>query len=139
MKKLFLMAALTVPSISHAGELWLTSGEVSRHVNESKHNYRQNNSGVGLEYDENENLSYVAGWYNNSIHRETIYVGGTYAPIHLGGLKLGAMGAIATGYTQSLPAVPIASLYGSYEYERVGVNLYWLPTVVVAAQLKIKF
>jgi hypothetical protein len=118
--------------------VWLTSGEWSRHTNQDVHKYRQNNTGVGLQADLSGDTSLMLGWYNNSIHRETVYMGITYTPWHVGGAKFGGVYAMVTGYAKFVPAIPIASLYGSYEYDRVGVNVYWLPSVVVAVQLKVK-
>lgn len=65
-------------------------------------------------------------------------MGITWTPLHVWNTKFGLAGAMATGYDKFLPAVPIGSLYGSYEYDKVGVNLFWLPSVVIAAQLKIR-
>lgn len=118
--------------------VWLTTGEWSRHNNEDAHHYRQNNTGFGLQADLDEDRSLIAGWYNNSIHRETVYMGITWTPLHVGNAKLGLAGGMATGYDKFVPAVPIGSIYGSYEYERLGVNLFWLPSIVIAAQLKIR-
>ena len=118
--------------------IWLTTGEWSRHTNEDAHKYRQNNTGIGLQADLNSDTSLVVGWYNNSIYHETVYMGITYTPWHVGGAKFGGMYAMVTGYNRYFPAVPIASLCGSYEYGRAGVNIIWLPSVVVAVQLKVK-
>lgn len=126
--------------------LWLTTGEWSRHDHNQycpppegspcRDKYRQNNTGIGLQYDLNPDLSIVAGWYKNSVHTDTVYLGETYAPLHLGNAKFGIMGSIATGYFY-VP-VPIASLYASYESDQFGVNVFWLPDVVVGVQLKMK-
>jgi hypothetical protein len=133
-----LATVLTVDARADTESVWLTSGEWSRHTNEDVHKYRQNNNGVGVQADLNADSSIMMGWYNNSIHRETVYMGITYTPWHIGGAKFGGVYAMVTGYAKFVPAIPIASLYGSYEYERVGVNVYWLPSVVVAVQLKWK-
>ena len=118
--------------------VWLTTGEWSRHNEQDKHHYRQNNTGVGIQYDVNSDASALVGYYENSIHRSTFYMGMTYTPWHFGNAKIGVMGAMATGYTEVIPAIPIASLYGTYEHGRFGANFYWLPTVVVAVQLKVR-
>lgn len=118
--------------------MWLTTGEWSRHNDESKHQYRQNNTGIGVQFDLNSDQSVVAGYYNNSIHRETVYMGMTYTPFHLGDAKFGVVGAMATGYCQYVPAVPIGGAYATYEQGRFGVGFMWLPTVVMAVNLKIR-
>jgi len=144
------MVFFVMESRADEESLWLTTGEWSRHDHNTdctawttpqcREKYRQNNTGLGIQFNLDADSSFVAGWYNNSVHRESVYMGMTYAPWHIGGAKFGVMGAMATGYTQYgfPPAIPIASLYGSYEYERFGLNMFWLPTVVVAIQLKVK-
>lgn len=118
--------------------LWLTTGEWSRHVDQDQHQYRQNNTGIGIQYDIDKDSGVVVGYYENSIHHSTFYMGMTYTPWHFGAAKIGVIGAMATGYDRLFPAVPIASIYGSYEYGRIGMNIFWLPTIVVAVQLKVK-
>ena len=140
------LALLFAPPVKADEEsVWLTTGEWSRHDHNQScsadgsdchDKYRQNNTGVGLQIDFDRDVSSVLGWYNNSLRNESVYLGMTYAPIHVGGAKLGVMSAVATGYYY-VP-VPIASIYASYEYERYGVNVFWLPDVVVAIQLKVK-
>jgi hypothetical protein len=135
---LVLNAALWIADDARADDegLWLTSGEWSRHTDESKHNYRQNNTGGGLQYDLSENQSIVTGYYENSVHRGTFYMGATYTPLHFYGFKVGGVFAMATGYAQFVPAVPIGGFYTAYTYQRAGINFMWLPHVVAAVQLK---
>lgn len=144
--KLLISILLIISVNASAGELWLTSGEWSRHTSDTncpwpgatcEPRYRQNNSGIGLQYDIDSDRSLVIGYYHNSIHRETVYAGGTYTPYHVMGFDLGAVGFIATGYNEKFPFVPLAALAATTKYERVGINIVWLPSVVVAVQLKV--
>lgn len=132
------LCAVAVPAMADEETVWLTTGMWSRHNAEAQHHYRQNNSGVGFQVDETRNLSVAFGQYQNSLNQPTTYGGITYAPLHIGNGKIGFMTVLATGYTDKVPAVPLLSLYGTYEYKRVGVNVFWLPSVVVAVQLKFK-
>lgn len=125
-------------SRADAETLWLTTGEWSTHNNQEAHKYRQNNTGVGIEYKLDSDISMLFGYYNNSIHRESVYLGETYTPNRVGAIRLGIMGAITTGYSRVPPMVPIAGLWASYDYRGVGVSLMWLPTVVAAVQLKVR-
>lgn len=127
--------------------VWLTTGEWSRHQENTNcpwkgspchDRYRQNNTGIGIQIDLNRDQSVVAGYYHNSIYRETVYAGMTYTPFHLGDAHFGVIGAMATGYYQYLPAVPIGGVYATYEVNGVGIGVMWLPTVVVAINLKVK-
>jgi hypothetical protein len=130
------MSSALSPAHADVESVWLTSGEWSRHTDEGIHHYRQNNTGVGLQVDLDADSSLVMGWYNNSVHRETVYLGGTYTPWHFGGAKLGGLYVMATGYDRYVPAVPMVGIFGSYEYEHAGINMMWLPGVVAAVQLK---
>ena len=65
-------------------------------------------------------------------------MGITWTPYYIGHAKFGAMYGMATGYDKYVPAVPIACLYGTYERKCYGINVYWLPSVVIAVQLKVK-
>lgn len=140
------LALLFAPTANADAEsVWLTTGEWSRHDHNQScpsdgspchDKYRQNNTGVGLQIDFDRDVSSVLGWYNNSIRHESVYLGMTYAPLHVGNAKFGVMGSVATGYFY-VP-VPIASVYASYESDQYGVNVFWLPDVVVAIQLKVK-
>lgn len=131
-----LLGAALSPARADDEGIWLTTGEWSRHTNESEHKYRQNNTGIGIQADLSVDQSVVVGYYNNSIHRDTFYMGTTYTPLHFYGAKFGGVFAMATGYSQLVPAVPIAGLYTSYAYQRAGINFMWLPHVVAAVQLK---
>lgn len=135
---LILSSALSPAQAEDIESIWLTTGEWSRHTDDDKHHYRQNNTGIGVQFVLNEDQSVVAGYYHNSIHHETVYAGFAYTPLHIGPTKFGVIGAMATGYYQYLPAVPIGGLLASCEYEKVGVNFMWLPQVVVAIQLRFK-
>lgn len=125
--------------------VWLTTGEWSRHNNNvdcpgpgksCQERYRQNNTGIGLQLDMDRDYTAVAGYYHNSIRNETFYIGGAWTPLHEGRAKFGVVGAMASGYWYT--PIPIGGLYGTYEYERVGINLMWLPSVVMAIQFKVK-
>jgi hypothetical protein len=132
---------------AHADEIsvWLTTGEWSHHNNgirtdmhgqNPQPRYRENNTGAGIEIVTSEDTTVKVGYYANSIHKQTVYWGGTYTPLRAGPIKIGIVGAMATGYCDYIPATPIAGLIGSVDNGRVGLNVLWMPTVVIAIQLK---
>ena len=140
-----LMYCFSTPARADEESIWLTTGEWSRHNNNTDcpwvgagchDKYRQNNTGIGIEYHIDDTINLIGGYYHNSIYRETFYAGATYTPYHFGIVRVGFIGALATGYVDIVPAVPIGALFATAEYERVGLNVFWLPKVVVAASLK---
>ncbi len=143
-----LLCTIAITKVAKADEetVWLTTGMWSRHDHNvncpvgqaCKERYRQNNTGIGIELPQTEDWSVVAGWYNNSIHRETIYAGATYQPLHIGPTKFGVFGAMATGYADYFPAIPVGGLLGTVEEGKYGLNVMWLPNVVTAVQLKVR-
>ena len=141
------LVGLYLVTPAKADELWLTTGEWSRHVHDTncpwpgaacRPKYRQNNTGIGLEVKQSVDSSVLMGYYHNSVYRETVFGGMTYTPIHYSGVSLGIVGGLATGYTDKFPAVPIGGIFSSLEYKGVGMNIYWLPNVVTAIQFKIR-
>jgi len=129
--------------------VWFTTGMWSRHNNDhatdewnpmgqTHAKYRDNNTGLGLEYDYNESESVIVGEYRNSLNKHTNY--GVYAwrPVQTGCWKAGGMAGMATGYADRFPATPIGGFLISCDGEETGFNITWLPTVVVAIQLKMR-
>jgi hypothetical protein len=65
------------------------------------------------------------------------YFGAIYEPVDFFGVHLGILGGFFSGYTSAkfpTSLIPMAS----YEYKRVGINLFWVPSKVTALQLKVK-
>ncbi len=117
--------------------LWLTSGLRSWHTNQDQRKYRENNDGIGLSYEMPYDVNMVAGTFMNSDNRRSNYFGASYQPVDILGVRLGVMGALFSGYTSAnfeATLIPMAS----YEYKRVGVNLFWVPSKVTGLQLKFK-
>ena len=117
--------------------LWVTSGLRSWHTNESYWHYRQNNDGIGLSYEMPHEINIVAGTYMNSDNNRTNYFGAIYEPVNFFGVQLGILGGVFSGYTSARLTTPLIPM-ASYEYERVVINLFWVPSKVTALQLKVK-
>ena len=73
----------------------------------------------------------------NSDNNRTNYFGAIYEPVNFFGVQLGILGGIFSGYTSARLTTPLIPM-ASYEYERVGINLFWVPSKVTALQLKVK-
>lgn len=131
------MLGLLLYNSARADELWITSGFWSDHTNESAHRYNQNNTGWGVEYKTQE-LSYIAGEYDNSIFRNARYAGVVYEPWSVADINVGISGGLISGYSRKFAAVPVAAPSASFEFHGIGFNAIWVPSVVVAVQLKVK-
>ncbi len=73
----------------------------------------------------------------NSDYNRTNYLGAMYQPLNLFGVHVGLLGGFFSGYTSARLTTPLIPM-ASYEYRRVGVNLFWIPSIVTALQLKVK-
>jgi hypothetical protein len=60
--------------------------------------WNERNYGGGLRYTFNPDWSVQAGVYRNSIDRTTVYGLATYTPLHIGPVRVGVFGGLATGY-----------------------------------------
>lgn len=126
-------------------ELWLTPGMLSYHWDRDK-DLNGDNYGIGAEYRFNSVASVTAGEFYNSDRAISDYVGVYYQPIAIGPVRLGAVAGGFNGYPNYrngnwFPAViPAASI----EYERVGLNVLFVPSYqdrlygALSFQLKLK-
>jgi len=112
------------------GALWLNVGGFSRHFDrQAGHN--ENNLGLGLEYRTNEELSFMAGSYHNSVRKSTTYAAVNWQPLSMGSFKLGAAVGLMNGYPAMnrggtfFAALPMAT----YEGRRFGVNFGLIPSM----------
>ena len=87
--------------------------------------YNELNLGVGLERKLNERWSIGGGYFRNSNRGDSLFVGATYAPWTLAGLRIGTAMGLVTGYEKSvLPAMlPTAT----WETRDFGVNVVLIP------------
>jgi hypothetical protein len=131
------VASFCRPAPAADDSLWLTSGFWSRHNQQAHYHYRQDNVGIGLSYELPYDLNIMAGTYINSNNGRSDYIAASYLPLHILGVHVGVLGGYDSGYSFAKfypPVIPFAS----YEYSRVGINVIWVPSLVIAAQLKVK-
>ena len=111
------------------GEIWLNPGFYSYHWQRDL-GLNDNNYGFGAEYRFSTVASVTAGEFYNSDRADSKYVGFYYQPVAIGPVRLGAAVGGFDGYPKMknggwfLAAIPVAS----FEYERVGINLSFVPS-----------
>lgn len=110
-------------------EVWLNPGFYSYHWQRDQ-GLNGDNYGFGGEYRFSTVLSATAGEFYNSDRDHSKYLGVYYQPISIGPVRFGAALGGFDGYPKMrdggwfLAAIPVAS----YEYERVGLNLSFVPS-----------
>jgi hypothetical protein len=126
-------------------ELWLNPGFYSYHWQRDK-DLNGNNYGIGADYRFSTVLSATLGEFYNSDRDHSKYVGIYYQPVAIGQVRFGAAIGGFNGYPKEknggwfLAAIPTAS----YEYERVGINVMFVPSYkdrlygALSFQLKLK-
>lgn len=126
-------------------ELWINPGMYSYHFQKDQ-NLNNSNWGIGAEYRFNAVASVAIGNFKNSDNGHSSYVGIYYQPLAIGMVKLGLVAGGFNGYQSTnnggwfpavLPALTI-------EDERIGLNVFFIPTVgdrvhgAISFQLKVK-
>jgi hypothetical protein len=126
-------------------DTWAVASVASYHTDRDAH-YNERNGGLGIEHDIADNARLIAGFYRNSLYRESMYLGATFTPLHVTDhIRVGVIAAFVTGYNiNDGNAVPMAALLVQVEGERVGINLGAIPRSVaspglVGLQIKVKF
>ena len=120
----------TVVDAQPAQELWLNPGFYAYHFQKDRH-LRNDAWGFGAEYRYSTASAVTAGMYHNSNWGTSHYVGYYWRPVAVGGVRLGAVLGAINGYPGTrkggwFPAVlPTASV----EYGRVGLNIYYIPSI----------
>lgn len=136
--------------VPYKSRLWVESGFWSHHTTPRKvGKYREQNYGIGLEWQFAPRWQLNAGHYRNSVNRPSNYLQVGWTPLNwaptenltfTAGASVGVVNGypkIHAGYFPTL--IPMASV----EYRRVGVNLVYIPSVArihgaYAMQLKLR-
>ncbi len=126
-------------------EVWLNPGLLSYHWDHGK-DLNGDNYGIGGEYRFNTVASVTVGEFYNSDRKTSDYVGVYYQPIAIGPFRAGAVFGGFNGYPHYRDGgwFPAAVPTISYEYERVGLNLMFVPSYqdrlygALSFQLKVK-
>jgi hypothetical protein len=87
----------------------------------------------------------AGGVFRNSIGRTSVYVGGSWQPLHLGPVRAGVFGGVITGYPRAAVMPMAAGLVSVRVAPRVDAHITVLPTVkgttplTVAVSVEYKF
>ncbi len=127
-------------------QFWVNFGGLSQHF-EGAERFNQQNFGFGVEYQTDPTRYVVLGEYQNSVHKNTRYIGGAWMPLKFGIVKLGAIGGAADGYPKMRNGgfFPVVLPVVAIETKHVGANFVIMPSVAdkvsgcIALQLKYRF
>lgn len=129
-------------------QVWLTSGFRSFHTNNTSQ-YRENNTGLGVEWRLTPVWQLNAGHYNNSVGHGSNYWQAGWSPLsmELGSdwrLRAGGSLGLVNGYPRQASGGYFPTLVPTLglEWKRLGLNMVYIPTVggnvdgALALQLK---
>lgn len=91
----------------------------------------EHNHGLGLEYIVQKDVAVTAGFFNNSLRKETSYVGVVYTPLRVLGLHTGVVVGLdlSGGYNSINPCKPVigALRFATGNESSIGFNIDVLP------------
>lgn len=124
---LLVLLVLAAP-LANAGEFWGVVNLASKHVGADKQ-LNESNPGLGIEYAQSEDVTYMVGQYRNSHNRRSRYAFGAYTPIQYKDFSIGVAAGAATGYTRGhdTKTLPVVAGLVRWRGERVGVNVMIIP------------
>lgn len=103
----------------------------TRHLASSSLDVNEHNRGFGLEYTVGKDVAGVAGLFNNSLRKDTFYVGVAYTPLRVLGLHTGVVVGLdlSGGYDAINPCKPIigALHFATGNEQPIGFNIDVLP------------
>ena len=79
---------------------------LSRHASGQ---WNERNWGAGVRYQPTRDWGVQAGFYKNSMSRQSKYILAQWTPLHYGGLSAGVFGGLVTGYKTPVAAGLIAT------------------------------
>jgi hypothetical protein len=118
-----------------SSKYWISTGFLSYHTNR-KAGYNEKNTGVGFEYQLNEESGLALGHYRNSVRRQTTYVQYVYTPFRIGNVRIGGAVGLVNGYPllrdgKFAPALlPVVSTTFKVFDRNVGFNTVYIPSIV---------
>jgi hypothetical protein len=110
--------------------VWVNAGMLSHHFDQNR-NFREENFGLGVEFDMTDKSSITGGYFRNSEDRHSNYLGLVWKPWAIGPIKIGFFGAIVNGYPEvnNGGLFPMALPVATFEYHLVGVNFFIIPKI----------
>ena len=103
----------------------------TRHFPHSSSDINEHNHGWGLEYTVRKDVAATAGLFNNSLRKDTFYVGVAYTPLRVIGLHTGVVVGLdlSGGYNSINPCKPVigALRFATGNQSPIGFNIDVLP------------
>lgn len=136
-----LLAAALFAATPALADTWVSATTVSYHLDRSRH-FNETNPGLGIEHSLTDDTRAIAGFYRNSIYRESVYAGVAWTPLKTEYVRAGFVAGGITGYMVS-PA-PMLIPVVMFEGKRFGANLLFVPHVIkdapatIGLQIKVK-
>ncbi len=121
---------LAAPADEQPAELWLNPGFYSHHFQKERH-LNNDTSGFGAEYRFSTVSAVTAGIFHNSNWSTSRYLAYYWRPVTVGTMRLGAIMGTADGYpgTRKGGWFPVVLPTVNVEYGRVGMNVFYIPSV----------
>ncbi|NBX55330.1 MAG: hypothetical protein EBQ82_06265 [Betaproteobacteria bacterium] len=116
-------------SPSEAGDIWLNPGFISYHFPKEGLSFNNENSGLGIEWRQSQEVSWSGGFFHNSDWERSYYVGAYWTPWVAMGWRWGAFIGVVDGYPKMLNggAFPFLTPVATREWQRWGVGVSLLP------------
>ncbi|MBP2633821.1 MAG: hypothetical protein H6Q70_4449 [Firmicutes bacterium] len=116
---------------AEANSMAVTVPVFTRHFPHSSSDLNEHNRGFGLEYALGKDVNLTAGVFNNSLRKDTTYVGVQYTPYRVFGLHTGVIVGLdlSGGYDSINPIKPIigAVHFATGKEYPIGFNIDILP------------
>ncbi|TBR11528.1 MAG: hypothetical protein EPO46_06250 [Lysobacter sp.] len=132
------MAAGSSTASRPAPEWWVDVNLASYHLGNTSdflapgQRFNQENYGAGVEVQWQPRHAVSAGYYRNSVDRDSYYALYHYTPLRFGRyVRVGGMAGLVTGYPgyNDGGLAPAGGLVAKIEGRRAGVNLIYLPKI----------
>lgn len=116
--------------VQPVAELWLNPGFYAYHFQKDR-NLNNNVAGFGAEYRYSTESALTAGVYHNSNWHTSHYLAFYWRPVMVGPMRLGAVVGLLDGYpgTRKGGWFPAAIPTVNVDYGRVGINVFFIPTI----------
>jgi len=103
----------------------------TRHFPTSSSDMNEHNHGLGLEYIVRKDVAVTTGFFNNTLQKDTFYVGVAYTPLRVVGLHTGVVIGLdlSGGYNSINPCKPVigALRFTTGNESPIGFNIDVLP------------
>lgn len=114
------VGVLIAIGLSGKAETWMVVNGLAQHLDHNSYCNNHITKGFGIEHS-----GWSLGIYDNSNCNLSAYVAKSWLPLAVGSVRIGAIAGAVSGYA-NVP-LPAAGLVATYERERWGTNLVFIP------------